>query len=524
MPFDVGSVVAHVKADTTNFSKGISDAKEQVSGFKDGINGLNSIFGKFVALAGAYIGTQQLVGFLKSSSEEANNFAKSMTTLEIISGRFGVRAEEAQNAAKNLGKELRIGVGPAAESLQNLLKSGLNLDQSVDLLKRFTNEAITGKSSSITLSQAVQNLSFAYATNNSAIGNLSGINENFVNITEKGRESLIKKGMATEKITDDMAKYEGMINLTNLTMGSSEKFTGTLIDKQAQLDQKMLDLKISIGMMLNPVLAILVDNLSKLVDWINLTLIPMAQMVMKSEEWNTAIQWMGDKVVWFKDAILIPFITYFNEVLWPQISAFIELWKSEWDILSERYRNTWQIIWGIVQVAFSLIYAFVNTMLSLTRGDWESAWNGIKWATQLAWDGIKNIFGGIISYISGWGSQLVHNLVQPFSDAWNKISEYVNKIKDALDFTKRHSPSVVDIVTRGVSLVNKAMDGLEWNTTVTPHAALAVGANNVAGGNMINQITISLDGAMISDEQGASRIAEIVGNNIIKKLQANVRF
>lgn len=520
--FDVGSVVAHVKADVTDFKKGMQTARNDVGGLKDGVGGLNAVFGKFIAIAGAYIGTQQLISFFKSSSEEANNFARSMTTLEIISGRFGVNAKEAQEAAKNLGKELRIGPGAAAEGLQNLLKSGLNLPQAADLMKRFTNEAITGKSAGITLAQAVQNLSFAYATNNSTIGNLSGINENFVNIIDKGRESLIKKGMATEKITDDMAKYEGMINLTNLTMGSAEKFTGTLIDKQAILDQKMLDLKIKVGDMLNPVLSILVDNLAKLVDWINTTIIPMVQVITTSEQWNIAIASMGEKINWFI-TILQAFVVYFNEVLWPQIKILIELWKNEWDILAERYRTTWQIIWGIIQVAFSIIYAFVHTMLALTRGDWEGAWDGIKWATQIAWQGIQNILNGAISFISGWGGQMVENLVRPFRDAWNSISGYINKIKDGLDFTKRHSPSVVDIVNHGVKEVNKALSGLEFGMNVTPHAA-AIAVSNAGPSTRVNSVTISLDGAIIADQYGATAMGEKIGDAIIKKLGYNVRF
>ena len=40
-------------------------------------------------------------------------------------------------------------------------------------MRRFTNEAITGKSSNISLgADAVKNLSFAYATGNSALGNM----------------------------------------------------------------------------------------------------------------------------------------------------------------------------------------------------------------------------------------------------------------------------------------------------------------------------------------------------------------
>ncbi|MFX1499343.1 MAG: hypothetical protein ACFFDH_00100 [Promethearchaeota archaeon] len=150
-------------------------------------------------------------------------------------------------------------MGPAAESLQNLLKAGVGLDDAEDLLRRFTNEAITGKSSSIDLATAVGNLSFAYATNNSALGNLSGISENFNDIIKKGEEALIADGVAAGDITEEMAKFRGMMDLTNLTLGSSERFMGTLEDKSATLQLQMQDLRVEVGSKLEPMLSKLLD-------------------------------------------------------------------------------------------------------------------------------------------------------------------------------------------------------------------------------------------------------------------------
>lgn len=282
MPFDLGSIVAHIKADVTGFKQGLSEAQKSLGGFKDNIASGAAAIQDFSAKANMVAGVAiAAVGFsLNKASEDAMEFEKAMISLDIIAERFGASGKKAQKAAQDLGTELRIGVGPAANGLQNLLKSGLNLEQSTELMRRFTNEAITGKSKSIDLATAVENLSFAFATGNSALGNMSGISENWSDITSKGADilkgwngtvnesvgitkevakqltdyegQLKKQGKTLSATNDDQAKYVGLLALTNLTMGSAARFTGTLVDTNAQLDLKLQTLSVTIGQKINP--------------------------------------------------------------------------------------------------------------------------------------------------------------------------------------------------------------------------------------------------------------------------------
>lgn len=290
----------------------IREVKNQVSGLgssaQSASSGSQLLEGAVIGLTSAVTsfglsivssGIENLVGWFQGAVDSASDFERQMITLGIISERFGQDVDKVRLSAESLGKELRIGTGPAAESLQNLLKSGLNIDQAADLMKRFTNEALTGKSSSISLSQAVQNLSFAYATNNSALGNLSGISENFNDIVEKGRLALIAQGKAADDITPEMAKYQGMIDLTNQTMGASALMTGTYADKQAELNFKFDEFQRNIGTLLLPILSNLLDTFSnifsrvspKLENWAN-EIIPEIGRVLEED----VIPWVEDFV------------------------------------------------------------------------------------------------------------------------------------------------------------------------------------------------------------------------------------
>lgn len=223
--------------------------------------------------------TSSITNFVSGSIDEFENYKKAVTTLEIVSPKFGISAEKAKQTATDLSKELKLGLGTTAESLQNLFKSGLNLEQSTDLLKRFKNEAITGKSANISLEDAVKNLSFAYQTQNSAIGNLSGISENFSNIQENGLKTLQKQGQLLGKTVGKLndaekaqAQYAGIIELTNLTLGSSEKFLGSYTDNQNILNNSLKEGQRILGEKITPFINDLIISLIPLVEQLKTTI------------------------------------------------------------------------------------------------------------------------------------------------------------------------------------------------------------------------------------------------------------
>ena len=235
--------------------------------------------------------------------------------------------------------------------------------------------------------------------------------------------------------------------------------------------------------------------------------------------WNS--NFMGIRDITMK--VVNEIMNFFNKYLMPAIQALVGYFQERWEYLKAITTGTWEIIKGIITVAWNIIYGLIKVGLALISGDWGAAWDAIKTMTTNVWEGIKGIFGGAIDFIKGWGGLVVHNLVAPFEEAWNKIKEFVQKIKDNLDFTKRHSPSVVDIVNKGVREVNNALSGLDTAFNMTPKIS-AAGIANTANGPMVTNIKIDLAGAVIADEYSAQNIAEMLGDNIIKKLEHNIRI
>lgn len=121
------------------------------------------------------------------------------------------------------------------------------------------------------------------------------------------------------------------------------------------------------------------------------------------------------------------------------------------------------------------------------------------------------------------GNSILDAIMWPFNEAKKKIEGVVNWIKDRLDFTQRHSPSVVDIVKNGVGKVNDALGELNWSPSL--HAGIPENVTSVGIGAGINgqSITINLDGANISSPMVAESYAEMIGDTIMKRLSRSTR-
>lgn len=216
-------------------------------------------------------------------------------------------------------------------------------------------------------------------------------------------------------------------------------------------------------------------------------------------------------------------MAFFTNTLMPFIQMLVDYFKARWVFIQAIFQGAWDAIIGIIRLAWAIISGMITIALELLTGDWKGAWEAIKKTMSGSWDAIKQMFSGIITFIAGWGGLLISNLTKPFTQAWEKIEGVVTKIKEALDFTQRHSPSVVDVVRKGVHLVNKAFDDLDWGVSMTPTLAAGNAVNNNLGPG-INNVVINLDGAMIGDVDSAGVIAERIGDSIVKRLQMNVRF
>lgn len=601
MAFDVGSVVAHVKADLTDFNNGMNEAKHQVNGFSSHLSGMGSAiasFGKqaavFTGVVAAGVGVagkmaldyagkyeQYQIAFTtllkdeKKAGEAILQIQKdaAQTPFEmapLIMGNqrlisAGVSAKNARVDIINLGNAISATGGGNAElerlstnlqqikavgkasalDIKQFAFAGINVYEMLsksmgksveqvkemditydDLTKAFADASAKGGMFEGAMAAQSRTLNGLFSTLkdtvNIALKDII-VNSGAFDLIKRGVEALIPflQNVAVPAISNffkELGKgHESsnqFVQVIMIFVDALMAVVGWVQEHQELVMTFLKGLAIAIGALL--IIGTVTALIGALMNPLVLVALAIAALYTAWETNFLGIRDITTAVFNFLAEVIqnyvMPIIDAFRTFITENWTTIQVITKAIWDMISGYFKLWWAIVSGIFKVA-----------LALLKGDWGAAWDAVKEMVTNAWEAIKQIFNGALNFIKGWGGWLLDELTRPFREAWDRISDYVKKIKDALDFTKRHSPSVVDIVKMGVKQVNRAMEGLEISAGVTPHA-VGIMAGAGAGNTTVANVTVDLSGAIISDELAAMRIGEKIGDSIINKLKLNVRF
>jgi hypothetical protein len=596
--FDLGAVVAHIKADLSDFNAGMSEAKQEMSGFGStvaDVGGAINSFAKQASVVSAIAaGAIAIVG--KNALDSAQMFQEARLAFNTMLGDEKKAADlmsqlsaEAQKSAFTLPQVI--------QGSKQLLAYGFGVDKIVGSLDMLGNVAYGVKA-------PLEDVVYVYGTLRAQgraytrdiiqfaqrgipiwdeLAKVMKVPVNQVQaLVEQGKVGFPEVEQAFKNMTAEGAKFHNAMSQPTLALtisNISDAFTrmgaalmgvtvqgevikGGLFERISAAAGGLLtmitanqDAIIQFGKNISDAIGTIITFLTPFGQWVLankdlvltflagvaagiaaiLVVAPLIVVAMNPfllvftalalaagalyTAWQTNFFGIRDITL----AVVDQLSGFFTNVLVPVISYIASFIMDRWSFIAQGTLGTWQLIKGIIEVAWALIYGILSVGIALLQGDWQKAWENLKNAAAIGWDGVKNIFSGIVNFIAGWGGTIFNGLVKPFQDAWHTIQDLMNKIKDAADLTKRHSPSVIDIIERGVDLANKAFDNLSLPITATQHATIAT-SPVTGGGQTIAHINIDMGNSIISDQAGALRMGEIVGDQIIKKLQSSIRF
>jgi len=243
----------------------LSSANTQLAASTNELSGSSQgLFTTFTAAGLAVNAITSAFQFIRSeitsSIEAANQYQSAIAGLTSYALAFGQSANAAKQSVQTLSADGLVPVTSNATALKDLLASGLNLQQAVTLMDAFKDRAAFGRDSSLSYGQAVENLAQSFKTEQSRLGDLSGMTENYSQFLDVGASQLGKNVSQLSEAERAQAKYLGILQLSTAATGDAGRYAETAAGQQAQLSYQVNQTQIGIGSALQPAVSLLAQT------------------------------------------------------------------------------------------------------------------------------------------------------------------------------------------------------------------------------------------------------------------------
>lgn len=205
----------------------------------------------------------ELVQELQRSIQEAGRFQSTFIGLASISKAFGQDIGEVNAAARELASDGLISVKDSAIALRNLMMTGFNLEQAVNLAKGFKDIASFNRQASLELGYAITSATEGIKNQNSLLVDNAGLTKNLTIILKELGLSEQDLAKASSNATVRMALYNGLLKEMAPMQGDAARLADTFQGSQARLTVQTQLLRVAIGEQLMPAVQSFNDVVSK---------------------------------------------------------------------------------------------------------------------------------------------------------------------------------------------------------------------------------------------------------------------
>lgn len=185
--------------------------------------------------------------FFKSSVDEAAKFEKAMIGVTSVARNLGENTGGLKNVILDLTKDGLVPVTDAAETLKNLMASGLSMPQAINLFNSLKDAAAFNRQGQLSMGEAIVGASQGIKNQNSIMIDNAGITKNLSIIWKDYAASIGKSVGSLTDAEKAQAAYVGITKEALIFQGDAEKLTKTYSGSIDGLDASYTKLKISIG-------------------------------------------------------------------------------------------------------------------------------------------------------------------------------------------------------------------------------------------------------------------------------------
>lgn len=184
---------------------------------------------------------QQLKTGIGSLLDEASKLKATNLGLENVAKFKGIPVDQLQQQIRSLDLVTKgiLTYSEAAQGVSNLMRSGLNLEQSINLLKGFTDMAVSGRQASLELGYAVVSGTEGWRNNNNMLLDNMGMTTNIAVLNKRA-------GLSEEELNNKMndstvaaRQYKVVMDELGLSKGNTERYADTFAGTQSKLNTQL---------------------------------------------------------------------------------------------------------------------------------------------------------------------------------------------------------------------------------------------------------------------------------------------
>lgn len=499
----IGSIYYDLDLKDSQFNSKLKQADQKTKSYGDTVN---AVAGAFVTLgAVSALALKKSTDFLLGSVQASSKYETSMTSITRIGQSLGYSMDEIKSSARSLTKDGLLTVTEAAGGLNNLLRSGFNLKESVELMKNFKNTAAFGKQSALSFGQAIVSATEGVKNGNSILVDNAGVTKNLSRILQEAGYAETDLMKVKEDAGVRQALYNGLLGEGAVNLGDAAAYANTYAGKQTILNTKIFEAKAALGDVFKPMLASVLDKMLKVVEaiqhWIekNPTLVKIiAIAAFALMGFGVAIGIVAGAVILFNvvGATALGIIAGISLVIGIVIlaiglfvGAIILLYKkNEW--FRDFVDQTWQKIKEVITTVWR---DHLKPALERLKAAWDTLVHSLqelmKKHPELAGQlkTLAKLFGGLILFsLLGFLNGIVL-VVESMTLAMHGLAIIVGVVSDALERLKKTLDFLPDSVKAKLGIGKEKVAGSFVNTadrfgeTQVPQARSQKGARAAGG-------------------------------------------
>lgn len=265
--------------DVKSFAEEFKDATPRVEGAAASILrfGTGVAVGNLATLAARKI-LREFSQQIKATVSASNELASAMIGLSSVAAAFGESQQEARDAAKSLAEDGLMAVSEAGEGLKNLLATGFNLDESINLMNTFKDAAAFNRQGTLEFGTAIVGATQGIKNQNSIMVDNVGITKNLSIILKEAGLSMQDLSRVSSDASVRQALYNGLLREGAIFSGDAARASMTLQGAQSTLKTAVFNLQAMIGQALTPALLLSTSAMIDQVNAIGQGLGPMEKM------------------------------------------------------------------------------------------------------------------------------------------------------------------------------------------------------------------------------------------------------